>query len=517
MESLQNINSVLLFKVGPVLCCAPSNSVESIIIPLEITRPPGTSDSMPGIFKHNGKIISLSDLRQKFGINMDDRKEPGRVIIANTSSHYTGFWVDEILDVIESPSQGWGMPPAYIPRDVFSGTLFHKDQIWLNTEFEKLLKMNECGYLQKYITSIKSKQDNKISAEAVKPAETVTKPSTTTRVTGNTTQDSEITVVQQMPATNIPIEQSSSNTPSPVSSIDGPGNTPQIGSATTLYKKDETIVTEEQDGVVTNEPTTSRTQPPRKTAAHPSLKNIIDKHQDASSSKISENIVTTKNTSLITGLLLVAVISTVTFLLFLAYEWSTPDKIRTSDPKSSITRNESSIKSKHLIENTDVITQNKTKKPAEPQTLIKNTSVGSKLANIEYHQLQNNIASTTEHRAVILKDGDGIIIELDSPVASAKINNREEEIETLRKYNQSPAIILSDKPTLYPKSTKNVELIEHTVVKGDTLWDIAKYYIDNPFRYPEIARLSNIKNPDLIYPGSRVLIIKHPIKKQTEN
>ena len=50
-------------------------------------------------------------------------------------------------------------------------------------------------------------------------------------------------------------------------------------------------------------------------------------------------------------------------------------------------------------------------------------------------------------------------------------------------------------------------VIIHRVVKGDTLWHIARRYINDPFRYPELARLSRIKNPDLIYPGDKVKII----------
>lgn len=41
----------------------------------------------------------------------------------------------------------------------------------------------------------------------------------------------------------------------------------------------------------------------------------------------------------------------------------------------------------------------------------------------------------------------------------------------------------------------------HTVVEGDTLWHIAKMYLGDGSRYPEIAELNNIPNPDLIYPG----------------
>lgn len=49
-------------------------------------------------------------------------------------------------------------------------------------------------------------------------------------------------------------------------------------------------------------------------------------------------------------------------------------------------------------------------------------------------------------------------------------------------------------------------IITHVVKKGDTLWDIAEKYVNDPFRYPELAELSNIQNPDLIYPGDIVRI-----------
>ena len=45
---------------------------------------------------------------------------------------------------------------------------------------------------------------------------------------------------------------------------------------------------------------------------------------------------------------------------------------------------------------------------------------------------------------------------------------------------------------------------KHTVVWGDTLWHISKHYLKDPFRYPDLARWSNIENPDLIYPGDEV-------------
>lgn len=47
---------------------------------------------------------------------------------------------------------------------------------------------------------------------------------------------------------------------------------------------------------------------------------------------------------------------------------------------------------------------------------------------------------------------------------------------------------------------------EYIVVKGDTLWDIAKRFFRNALKFKQLAEASGIKNPDLIYPGDRIII-----------
>lgn len=64
-------------------------------------------------------------------------------------------------------------------------------------------------------------------------------------------------------------------------------------------------------------------------------------------------------------------------------------------------------------------------------------------------------------------------------------------------------ITLGEK-TKTPQS--KLQVITHVVVKGDTLWDISETYVKDPFRYPELAKLSSIINPDLIYPNDLVRI-----------
>lgn len=48
---------------------------------------------------------------------------------------------------------------------------------------------------------------------------------------------------------------------------------------------------------------------------------------------------------------------------------------------------------------------------------------------------------------------------------------------------------------------------EYTVVKRDTLWDISERKLDDPFLWPRLWNVNpHIENPDLIYPGTVILI-----------
>lgn len=57
------------------------------------------------------------------------------------------------------------------------------------------------------------------------------------------------------------------------------------------------------------------------------------------------------------------------------------------------------------------------------------------------------------------------------------------------------------------------EEIKHTVVKGDTLWDISVKYLQTPWKWPLVwANNEDISNPHLIYPGDVVVITKDGAK-----
>jgi hypothetical protein len=54
------------------------------------------------------------------------------------------------------------------------------------------------------------------------------------------------------------------------------------------------------------------------------------------------------------------------------------------------------------------------------------------------------------------------------------------------------------------------------VKQGDTLWEVSKQYLKDPFLWPQIWEMnSQVKNPHWIYPGDQILIKKMVVMNET--
>jgi hypothetical protein len=71
-------------------------------------------------------------------------------------------------------------------------------------------------------------------------------------------------------------------------------------------------------------------------------------------------------------------------------------------------------------------------------------------------------------------------------------------------------------PTFTNATPLGPDEIEHKVKKGDTLWDIAKEYLKDPFRWPEVFKRNSdiVENPHWIYPGETIRIPSSEVKPE---
>lgn len=71
-------------------------------------------------------------------------------------------------------------------------------------------------------------------------------------------------------------------------------------------------------------------------------------------------------------------------------------------------------------------------------------------------------------------------------------------------------------PTLTAAATPAEGEVSHVVKTGDTLWDIARAYLKDPFRWPEVFQRNTdiIENPHWIYPGEVIRITNSEVRPE---
>ena len=106
--------------------------------------------------------------------------------------------------------------------------------------------------------------------------------------------------------------------------------------------------------------------------------------------------------------------------------------------------------------------------------------VPSKLKSAENSQTtttfagKNTVSETTENQA---KENEIVIIE-------------------------TPSVI----PTIPEETDNKIEFVQYKIKWGDTLWDLAETYYNNPWLYKKIATANSIPDPDKIIAGTTIVI-----------
>ena len=100
------------FQVGRETYGVPITSLHEIVRVPEITAVPDAPDYLEGVINLRGKIVSVMDLRKRFGEKQALLKKQNRILVVEHGGRLAGLIVDSASEVLKIPSDAVEPPPA---------------------------------------------------------------------------------------------------------------------------------------------------------------------------------------------------------------------------------------------------------------------------------------------------------------------------------------------------------------------------------------------------------------------
>lgn len=460
--SSRNNRHLVLFNVAPYRFCAPATEVESIIMLPPVSRLPKVPPSVIGLINHRGQVYRVISLRRKLGLETGPPRMEGQLILTSLPTGLTAFLVDEVLDVLPDTNLPRRPLSLHSAMDLFDAFILRDEQILFHTTFHLIDQAAETDYPSPDLKTLE-----RMTAAALAPS---TAPDRPTAETAATARDAEETNGGRVPEPTIGRE---ALRPKPAAAKHHV-TVPQTKSA-------------RPGGVMADRSPTPKDQRP----ASPELTREKPRPRRLRAAYVSKRARRYALALIAILLLLLIVTFSTSLLLKQSLVVAPPPATAPSKEHPELPQEPGGPPSSSANNS--------------PQTVSPSRTATAPLAEIA---ASPEVAPAEEPspRPAIPRE-ETAIIPKEPPESSREILRLETETFTLMVERpapdqQIPAASLSNQVS--PASSA----IVHRVVPGDTLWDIAEHYLGDPFQYHALARLSQIRDPDLIYPGDIIRIIK---------
>ncbi len=100
------------FQVGRETYGVPITSLHEIVRVPEITVVPDAPDYLEGVINLRGKIVSVMDLRKRFGDKQAALKKQNRILVVEHAGKLAGLIVDSATEVLKIASTDVEAPPS---------------------------------------------------------------------------------------------------------------------------------------------------------------------------------------------------------------------------------------------------------------------------------------------------------------------------------------------------------------------------------------------------------------------
>lgn len=110
---------VVGFRIGAETFAVPIGLVHEIVRVPEITAVPDSPDYVEGVINLRGKIVSVIDLRKRFGEKEITRHKKNRILVTDVDGKLVGLIVDAASEVLKLPeTEVEPPPPVFDEKDV---------------------------------------------------------------------------------------------------------------------------------------------------------------------------------------------------------------------------------------------------------------------------------------------------------------------------------------------------------------------------------------------------------------
>ena len=137
---------VVGFRIGNETYGVRIGSVREIVRVPEITSVPSAPDLIEGVINLRGKIVSVVDLRKRFGEKEITANKKNRILVAEVSGKMVGLIVDAASEVIKIPDSEVDLPPSVFEEgelNYVTGVGKVKGRLIILVDLSKILQKGE--------------------------------------------------------------------------------------------------------------------------------------------------------------------------------------------------------------------------------------------------------------------------------------------------------------------------------------------------------------------------------------
>ncbi len=143
-EEIVEGRELALFQIKDTIYGVDTRYVQEINQNTRITIVHRAPDYVRGVINLRGEIVTVIDLREKFGLESVDINEDMQVVVVRYKEENIGLLVDSMLDVIAVRQKEISPPPANLDGTIgnyFEGVYQMKDDLVAILNLNELLKL----------------------------------------------------------------------------------------------------------------------------------------------------------------------------------------------------------------------------------------------------------------------------------------------------------------------------------------------------------------------------------------